>query len=375
MTKNTQLLLILIALGLLAMLLCCTPLALLALFRLGVSDRLASGTTAQPPSLQQAEARRPTQQRPGEQPETSKPGVELKKRQTLVRQDQVFDGVTVSPDGRILAVRTLVEGTIRLIPILEPGMNREMPLKEPVDRLTFSPDGKTLALGHTFSGKIRLCDVEAAAIVGEVTHADKRFMDIAWLPDGNLLVIGPDRTSIWDGKKKMTTGSVATPKARGIPLYCVAPAGQFVACPGEKPGEVITWDPRTGKSEVLAPPPGAPFARVEGIAISTDGTKVAIEGPDQGVELWDTGERKRIGTINAGAVRGMTFSPDGRFLLCSDGSGAITFWNTETQKAEGKTDTQSTPATKWFFTDDGKRLIPCKDNAKEIFLWDLVETK
>src|SRR5262249_7352564 len=155
-------------------------------------------------------------------------------------------------------------------------------------------------------------------VVGEVSHADKRFMEIAWLPDGNLLVIGPDRTSIWDAKKKMTTGSVATPKARGIPLYRVAPAGEVVACPGAKPGEVITWDPRTGKSEILVPAPGAPFARVEHIAISTDGTKVAIDGPDQGVELWDATTRKRIGAIKAAAVRGMTFSPDGRFLVCSD---------------------------------------------------------
>lgn len=308
-------------------------------------------------------------------PTTSGPRVELKKRKTLAKQDQVFDGVTVSPGGELLAVRTAFEGPVRLIPVLGRGEPREVAMKDPVDRLVFSPDGKTLALGHTFSGKIRLCDVQKGAVTGEVSHPDKRFVEIAYLPEGTLLAIGPDRTIIWDTKKEKTTSSVATPKVRGLPLYRVAPAGEFVACPGEKPGEVITWDPQTGKGEVLVPAPGAPFARVERIAISPDATKVAIEGPDQGVELWDARARKRAGTIKAGAVHGMTFSPDGRFLVCSDRGGGITYWDVGTLKAVGKMDAGPTPATKWFFTAGGRGLIPCDDNAKEITLWDVAEAK
>src|SRR5262245_8536172 len=102
MNKNTKLLLILIAVGLVAMLLCCAPLALLVLFRIAMSR---SAATADRPTLQQvdpqpkAELRRPAQQPVVEQPKAPEPGVHLKKSKTLIQQDQVFDGVTVSPDG------------------------------------------------------------------------------------------------------------------------------------------------------------------------------------------------------------------------------------------------------------------------------------
>ena len=61
-----------------------------------------------------------------------------------------------------------------------------------------------------------------------------------------------------------------------------------------------------------------------------------------------------------------------RSTECRGPETAKQLWDAETQKAVGKTDTQSTPATKWFFTDSGKGLIPCDDNAKEM---DVVETK
>src|SRR5262245_7317617 len=110
MNKNTKLLLILLAVSLVAMLLCCAPLALLVLFRIAMSS---APTTADRPALQ-ADARPPTQRpadlrRPTEQPKSPDPGVHLKKRKGGLEfsrvcvvgvEDHQLPGYTAINEGR-----------------------------------------------------------------------------------------------------------------------------------------------------------------------------------------------------------------------------------------------------------------------------------
>ena len=70
---------------------------------------------------------------------------------------------------------------------------------------------------------------------------------------------------------------------------------------------------------------------MRGIALSPDGLTLASRGPyrEHTVRLWDvsTGEHRQTLEGHIGAVRFLTFSPDGRELSSASSDGTMLFWD------------------------------------------------
>jgi WD40 repeat protein len=110
---------------------------------------------------------------------------------------------------------------------------------------------------------------------------------------------------------------------------------------------------------------------VRGISFSPDGKMLASASVDKTVKLWDTSTSEEIKTLtgHTSGVYGISFSPDGKMLASASVDKTVKLWDTSTGK-EIKTLTGHTNAV-WgiSFSPDGKMLASASVD-KTVKLWD-----
>ena len=219
---------------------------------------------------------------------------------------------------------------LRRNPDAHTGIEIQTGIKVLVQSVSFSPDSTLLVYG-TSNAKIRLIDV-----------ATKR--DIAIL-EGHTDVV------------------------RSVSF---SPDGRLIAS-GSSDGTVMLWDVETHES-ISTINTGTDVASV---LFSPDGLLFAI-ATSNGIELWNVETKEDIATLPTGAVRSVSFSPDGSLLACGGGerlSGAVTLWNVETKENIAELKRHPTAVVSVSFSPDGSLLASTSfGGGSGIMLWD-VETK
>jgi WD40 repeat protein len=197
--------------------------------------------------------------------------------------------------------------------------------------LAFSPDGKTLA---TFiapqqvyvqgrqqirpdSNCLCLYDVATGKEVRRIPMTDGRIIhQLTYSLDGRLLISeNVDKTvSFWEiasGQERSRIGSAVNTASQAV-------ATSFVAVGGA----------------VRSGPAIAPIGAT--IAVSPDGSLVAVPGSDKTIKVFDAYAGKEITSLNGhnGAVTALEFSPDGKKLLSGSTDTTLLVWDVTRLKRE-----------------------------------------
>ncbi len=242
--------------------------------------------------------------------------------------DPIIFSVAFSPDGSQIA--TLSESGpswLRLWDATTGEMLREVAL--PLDgrviattdgHLAFSPDGASIAVAYT-NPVARVIDTRTGDVALELAH-ELSINSVAWSPDGTqLATVDPDSDApiLWDaasGERVMTTTVESA-----IANIAFSPDGNLLVGGGET---VQLWNAESG--DLVTTLPGYDPGYVGAPAVSPDGRLLAL--PDYPVVVYDLPSASQLYTIPIGA-RTVAFSPDGSRLATS-GFEAAGVWDSET---------------------------------------------
>jgi DNA-binding beta-propeller fold protein YncE len=202
------------------------------------------------------------------------------------------------------------------------------------------------------------------------THFAALFGNVAFSPDGTLLVAGLDgHAYLWDVASGQPIATLTAPG--GGPGYeAFSPDGKLLADADGSWNRVYLWDVATGRRTATLIPPGV--GAIAGVAFSPDGRLLAV-GDSTRVFVWDTATgRLTLSLVNARDDGGVAFSPDGTLLAGSGatGRGPAFVWNAVTGQRDATLyDPGGQSVNDVAFSPDGK-LLAVGDSDGSIYLWD-----
>ncbi|MEO6724289.1 MAG: protein kinase, partial [Blastocatellia bacterium] len=249
----------------------------------------------------------------------------LEKIAVLPGHQEAVHAIAFSPDGALFASssyedgaakRTIIWGTDRWVKI------RELPVGSGYGNLLFSPGNCLVVPGY---GQWDLATGQKVSLAGDT---------MGW----NWAEFSPDT------KHMVTAGSAE------VGFFDLSGARDAV-----------------GRKLVVNPRPHQDFGR--SVAFSPDGKLVAT-GSDN-VALWDAASRTLLSRFDYDSiVWGVTFSPDGRWLVSTHGDGSILVWDVANRRRAASLNGHANAVRAVALSPDGKQLASAGDD-RSIVLWDL----
>ncbi|CAG1005397.1 putative serine/threonine-protein kinase PkwA [Anaerolineae bacterium] len=220
-----------------------------------------------------------------------------------------FGEIAFSPDGRIMAVGRWEE-PLRLYSVADGNLLRELPDQQHAcgSSVSFSPDNRWVAIISN-DGVVSISDVQTGDLVHSLP-AITSTRSVKFSPDGKYLTVGLAQSSLQFWRTTDWTVHWVIP----VSVYSInfSVDGRWMA------GE--TADNRVG---IWKMDDGAVYRTIDGrvrrLALSPDGKQLATASYDAPISVWDVATGQLLRTIPADNQRDLAYSPDGQYLLASEG--------------------------------------------------------
>ncbi len=288
-----------------------------------------------------------------------------------------------SSDVAVMAERG---GLVRLVDLVTGAEIERLPVP-PAEIAAWSPDGARLALGEP-GGQVRVWDVAAERTVHLLMGANTTVDALAWSPNGALIAVGGPAglIELWNA----TSGERlrALDQSPGwVTALAWSPDGTRLAA-GSTDHSVTVWS--VGEAfaqpvaDLLALPEGESSAgqpdstplptavaadsaarrlighagRINALAWSPDGTRLASASADKTAVVWMNSGRTRVTLYGpADWVSDVAWTPDGSMVAGASFDGAIWLWNARTGEPLRILADHTGWVARVIISPDGRRLI------------------
>jgi WD40 repeat protein/DNA-binding SARP family transcriptional activator len=252
-----------------------------------------------------------------------------------------------------------------------------------------SPDGSVFALGGQ-TGRIRLLDLRSGQVRSFRGRHNGSVLRAIFTPDGGTLVTaGNDgEVTAWDVERGRIAERFTGQRGEVWGLDVTADGRTLVTSATD--GRAVVWDLAGDRRLDRRFTVGAPLDTsiraawfvidvTRGLAISPDGSTLAVTQSGGAVDLIDARTLRRRQTIQAmqDFAGNVAFSPDGRLLAVVGGNGRITLWNARTLRSAGELRGLRADAQALAFSPDGRFLAAAEAlfTPPRMRVWDVRRRK
>jgi len=245
-----------------------------------------------------------------------------------------------------------------------------------VNASAFSPNGRLLAT-MTSEGTT-LWDTSSWRPTGRPLRAEPGGDGLGFSPDGRTLAIagGEGHVELWDAATRRIvrrlTDPAAVPGQAAFSPVAFSPNGKVIAGGGLDANHVTLWDAGTGRvigSPITPHGPGG----VQSVSFSPDSKRIAVAAETGTVGIWEVATGRRIRELSVGEaeVEEAIYADNGRVLITSDDSGAVSFLDLGTGKpARTPLSVGDSPAIALALSPD-ERLLAATSFDGSVHVWDL----
>jgi WD40 repeat protein/tRNA A-37 threonylcarbamoyl transferase component Bud32 len=229
----------------------------------------------------------------------------------------------------------------------------------------FSPDGKRIATGSQ-DGTAKIWNAATHELIASLPGSTNAAVwSVGFSPDGRLLMTaGQLGVRFWktDNWQLFTNlpGKIAV-LSRTDPIAVIADSSPLF---WEPDGKVSLWNYSSGEKLREFNKPG------RSIALSADGTKLAIATTPRGIDLWNVATGRQLRTLETdGPVWSLNFSPDGNRLVATDWSSEVLIWDLDSSGEPVRLKGHTLTAWSAQFSPDGSTIVTTGSD-QTVRVWD-----
>ncbi|HWS98681.1 MAG TPA: protein kinase [Pyrinomonadaceae bacterium] len=204
---------------------------------------------------------------------------------------------------------------------------------EAVKSVAVSPDGQQI-VSASADGTIKLWDARTGALAQTLEESGNEVVSVAFSSDGKLLAVGLSGS---DGRGSAiildsSSGKLGEVRQKlpenNINTVAISPDGTTVAI-GNISGTLKLWDSASGTVKQALE---GQDVQTRSVAFSPDGKSVAGGGYGNTVKIWDaeTGALRRTLSGHSSEIMAVAFSPDGKTVASGSFDYTVRLWDSET---------------------------------------------